>query len=537
MRIIMVLAAFAFLLASLPMVVGWHAYDRQKFHTMKTAMCAPGDDEYKWENMTSGEKRCPCYKSQTKPLKQAFIDMLSLWPDLMNQLDYEHGETIYGTEAVLEAIWKNQNPEDCSKAKYIISGGWPYGFASRIHVEGLVLAAAMNLNRVYLPHPTGDNIFWETSVPHCRDTVKDSSLNCFYEKFSKCTIQDAIAGYAPTVDHLHTYYMSDVKASFEDAIHRDQVVNFFKDQKAFNIVLTTGGPYDARKFIPYQVKPILDCAPMRTDAFHYYWRAMSASFVTRPNLPTRALLSKLHTVSIRDYRSCIAMFVRHGDKGIEMKLIDFARYRDIAEQLWNVGLVPGSNKFIRSDSRSGRTASRDNEARLSLHKNFTEALEEIHKRGDYSNNIPVNGTLFITTEDPAVLQEADKWGKENNWEIAYTNLFDRAQQTAFKTWDEQHKRGSKAVHDDLEYISMMLNLQYSLQCEAWVCTLASNSCRLIDELRATLGGKANRFYADLSIETCAAPPCIEDHGYITQWGERRLLRHRQLSASEMHRLD
>ncbi len=135
------------------------------------------------------------------------------------------------------------------------------------------------------------------------------------------------------------------------------------------------------------------------------------------------------------------------------------------------------------------------------------------------------------------MEEADKWGKENNWEIAYTNLFDRAQQTAFKTWDEQHKRGSKAVHDDLEYISMMFNLQYSLQCEAWVCTLASNSCRLIDELRATLGGKANRFYADLSIETCAAPPCIEDHGYITQWGERRHLRHRQLSELEMHRFD
>jgi hypothetical protein len=523
--------SICFAIAYLPTVIGWHAYDKEKFRKVKALPCGSNDEKYKWENKTIGDnKRCPCFKSQTQPLKQSFIDMLSLWPDLMNQLDFEHGESVYGTEAVLEAIWRNQNPEDCSKAKYIISGGWPYGFASRVHVEGLVLAAAMNLNRVYLPHPTGDNIFWETNIPHCKNTVKDSSLNCFYEMFSKCTINDALEGYAPTVDHLHTYYMSDVKASFQDELHRDQIVNYFKDQKAFNLVLTTGGPYDAKKFIPYQIKPILDCSPTRTDASHYYWRAMSAAFIVRPNLPTRYLLSKLHTVSIRDYRSCIAMFVRHGDKGIEMKLIDFALYRDIAEQLWNVGLVPGSNKFLSIDPSSGKrivskSVNRDNEERLSLHRNFTEAVAELHSRGNYGQNMPINGTFFITTEDPAVLQEADAWGKANNWEISYTNLFDRAAQTAYKTWDEQHKRGTVAVHDDLEYISMLLNLQYSLQCEAWVCTLASNSCRLIDELRATLGGKANRFYVDLSGETCVEPPCVEDHGYITQWGDRRQ-RHR-----------
>ena len=41
------------------------------------------------------------------------------------------------------------------------------------------------------------------------------------------------------------------------------------------------------------------------------------------------------------------------------------------------------------------------------------------------------------------------------------------------------------MHDDLEYVSMLLNLQYALRCD----TLASNSCRVIDELRATVGGK------------------------------------------------
>jgi hypothetical protein len=135
--------------------------------------------------------------------------------------------------------------------------------------------------------------------------------------------------------------------------------------------------------------------------------------------------------------------------------------------------------------------------------------------------LPSNGTLFITTEDPQVLVDAESWGAANHWTILFTNLFDRSQQTAYKTWDEQHKKGTVATHDVLEYISMILNLQYAIQCEAWVCTLASNSCRIIDELRATIGGKANRFYADLSGETCSNPPCIEDHGRINSFGERK----------------
>ena len=112
-----------------------------------------------------------------------------------------------------------------------------------------------------------------------------------------------------------------------------------------------------------------------------------------------------------------------------------------------------------------------------------------------------------------MLEEAELWGKETNWGIAFTNLFDRGSQTAYKTWDEIHRKGYQPVHDNLEYISMLLNLQYALRCETWVCTLASNSCRIIDELRITIGGKANRNYADLSAETCKRPPCIGDGQY------------------------
>jgi hypothetical protein len=38
---------------------------------------------------------------------------------------------------------------------------------------------------------------------------------------------------------------------------------------------------------------------------------------------------------------------------------------------------------------------------------------------------------------------------------------------------------------------MLLNLEYSVQCDAFVGTLPSNWCRLTDELRATVGNDNN----------------------------------------------
>ena len=70
---------------------------------------------------------------------------------------------------MLDLIWEHQNPPNCSEAKFLISGGWPYGFGSRIHMEGWVMGIAMQLDRVFLIHPDGDNVIWETSNNYCRN--------------------------------------------------------------------------------------------------------------------------------------------------------------------------------------------------------------------------------------------------------------------------------------------------------------------------------------------------------------------------------
>ncbi|KAJ1444108.1 hypothetical protein B484DRAFT_389008 [Ochromonadaceae sp. CCMP2298] len=62
-------------------------------------------------------------------------------------------------------------------------------------------------------------------------------------------------------------------------------------------------------------------------------------------------------------------------------------------------------------------------------------------------------------------------------------------------------------HGQWEYFAMIVNLDAHIRCSAFVCTMRSNYCRLVDELRAAMGHKANRHYADLSCGNgCIDPP-------------------------------
>lgn len=51
-----------------------------------------------------------------------------------------------------------------------------------------------------------------------------------------------------------------------------------------------------------------------------------------------------------------------------------------------------------------------------------------------------------------------------------------------------------------DFLGSLLNLQLALECSAWVGTLSSNWCRLIDQLRATVGCKATLPFSDPTAE-------------------------------------
>lgn len=47
-----------------------------------------------------------------------------------------------------------------------------------------------------------------------------------------------------------------------------------------------------------------------------------------------------------------------------------------------------------------------------------------------------------------------------------------------------------------DMLGSILNLQLALECSAWVGTFSSNWCRLIDQMRATVGCKAHLPFID-----------------------------------------
>ena len=80
---------------------------------------------------------------------------------------------------------------------------------------------------------------------------------------------------------------------------------------------------------------------------------------------------------------CIAMYVRRADKGSEMKLLNFSKYSDAVERLWDGGYMRNTSIF--ADDKSGRRREK-----------------------------PV---IFIGTESNDVLKEALQWGKKEGFKV------------------------------------------------------------------------------------------------------------------------
>merc|ERR1712107_191203 len=92
--------------------------------------------------------------------------------------------------------------------------------------------------------------------------------------------------------------------------------------------------------------------------------------------------------------------------------------------------------------------------------------------------------MFLSTEDPEVVFEALALARseDNPWTIAFT----QENRSNDILMDMVMRKGAgKAA------LESFLNLELALEADAWVCTLQSNWCQLIDELRMTIAGKTS----------------------------------------------
>jgi hypothetical protein len=138
--------------------------------------------------------------------------------------------------------------------------------------------------------------------------------------------------------------------------------------------------------IPKRFQELLDCSPMKKEQRYYWWRAITATYLLRPNAATLAELRKYRTLPLGPEYTAdkaqtvsssssssvstgrresaalnsnfslststmlppsskfVSIHVRHGDKSVEMKLLPFEDYADVAEKMWLAGLVQNNRK-------------------------------------------------------------------------------------------------------------------------------------------------------------------------------------------------
>mmetsp|Transcript_1078 Transcript_1078/g.1796 ORF Transcript_1078/g.1796 Transcript_1078/m.1796 type:complete len:435 (+) Transcript_1078:549-1853(+) len=228
------------------------------------------------------------------------------------------------------------------------------------------------------------------------------------------------------------------------------------------LVLDEAVVLKTHKFVP-SLPPALaalrPCLGLPDDRTYFWWRAVAAAFMLRPNPDTLLLLERNRDPLLRDSQGrCVAAYVRHGDKAVEMRLVPFSVYGSAA-----LALLPGGGPRL----------------------------------------------LFLGTEDHRVLQEAALWGRREAVQVRVSNLSVSLLADKLTAINPHTLESRLPPHRQWEYLSYLLHLQEAVSCRlGMVCTVPSNYCRLIDELRTTVGAKANGFFVDLSTETCPKVPCV-----------------------------
>lgn len=262
--------------------------------------------------------------------------------------------------------------------------------------------------------------------------TSSSFHDCYFEPLSSCSISDAAA------------VLGSKSIAYED-LNEVPPTSFTNSSNnpEDKVVKLTNIPAE-RSVVPRVFDAFLITSPIDPRKFYYWWRAQSVAFLIRPNAKLYAEMDARKSVLFPNTidRGTISCHIRHGDKWIETQLVEDTVY--------------------------------------------VKAIEHVYQRGNYEGS-HLGRNVFLSTEDP---ESVKHFLGLKHWKTSYLDIPRKPDHT--KTTVEYAKELGPA-HD---MIHSMINLDLALQCDAWVGTLSSNWCRLIDELRSTVRCKAHGVYWD-----------------------------------------
>ena len=120
------------------------------------------------------------------------------------------------------------------------------------------------------------------------------------------------------------------------------------------------------------------------------------------------------------------------------------------------------------------------ESELIENKQYLEVVEELHRQE--GERWSLSRSIFLSTEDQAT---ADFFQRLPDWDVTFTQV------QRYTDRDVSPMAFAERIGRSNEMLNSLTSLDIALQCDAFVVTLSSNWCRLIDELRATVRCKAD----------------------------------------------
>jgi len=421
----------------------YHAYEQSKETNKSSAVCE--------------------LLAASKSISSSEIDAFGLWKGLHQNCNLKSGdcETLFGFKKAISIVFQHQNPSDCSAAKFMITQDRPAGIGSSFSVLGDSLMAAIDSGRVLLLNTNFFDSFRSATLTDekpfyfnnrfCLGQNK-SNIDCYFLPWSNCSLADAFP-----LGLLNNSYPLPIVSKIVD-------ISAFRDEKVVGFPVRTLKLLD----LPNVFKAILDCSPIPANKYNHWATAVALAYFMRPNRNVYEWFEAQKSAKTLSFdpisEECVGVYVRHGDKGIEMKLVDTQEYLDHIQPM------------------------------IELRRTQRQAyhLEAI--------NSP--SVIFIGSEDQAAIDSAVAFGLNKGWKVIYTNFFNRssvADSVSASSYAEVHRLAqNESFHSELEYLNILYNVDALLKCNSWICTLGSNFCRMLDRLRATVGNKVNMHYLDLS---------------------------------------
>lgn len=371
---------------------------------------------------------------------------------------------LYGTGFAQAAIWSHQHPSDCKQVRFLLfdHGQWGmrFGIGAAVHYVGRALGIAMDLGVVLAWQTrTKDPTFGWYERGHCRGS---SAWECWLLPLTHCQpLGDAI-----------------------DTITPESIRN--------KVWPTTDGPIQ-RALVPHMFHHMLRrCSPVKRSTWFYWWRAQATAYIMRLNSRTRQLMDarRSRLPLLVNWRGAAApAAVDFGRQGLPPGSIavHVRTSRDkTTDENWGGRPEMQRQPLERYLAEAERLAKGEDDIPV-LHPRFADSREAfVYGRGEFQRRL-----LVVNPDDETELQaalELARAGTASSWDVA----FFRANRTNEALSVRKRRFGIRSV-----VIESLVNLELFLEADAWICTLASSWCSLIDELRMTVAGKASSPYIDL----------------------------------------